>query len=177
MYAHSHHHRNKDNPGNFEDSMEEPIRLVIALAPACGPCTSKLVSSKTPRLHFSVGTADSWLPRSIIGVYQIFAHVCAKVVICLEGLEFFLREERTQTLEKQWRDGTPSPALFLVSVSSCLALSSLLELMWPMLEQASTPTAQLNSRESLSPFVSLVRLGMCPLGSQGIDFFVIQARC
>ena len=69
--------------------MEEPIRLVIALAPACGPCTSKLVSSKTPRLHFSVGTADSWLPRSIIGVYQIFAHVCAKVVICLEGLEFF----------------------------------------------------------------------------------------
>ena len=52
VYAHSHHHRNRDNPGNFEDCMEEPIHLMTASAPAYGPCISKLVSSKTPRRHF-----------------------------------------------------------------------------------------------------------------------------
>ena len=134
VYAHSHHHRNRDNPGNYEDCMEEPIRLMTALAPAYCPSISKLVSSKTPRRHFGGTTADSWL-QGQLSVFTQYSHIfCVKVVMRFEVIEvFFLREEPTQTLETQRRDGTPSPALFLVSVTSCLALSSQLKHMWPML--------------------------------------------
>ena len=169
VYAHNHHRHNTDNPGNFEDCMEELICVITALTPAYARAFQNLC----PVGHSdAISVRERQTLRSqgqFIGAYQIFPQLRAEVVMSLRVGTYF---HIWRNPYKRWRDNggmdRHHPITTLRPLRHVLALSSQLKKhMWPVLEQASTPTTQLNSWASLSPFVSFSSTGLVPRGSQG----------
>ena len=62
-------------------------------------------------------------------------------------------------MKKQRHDKGPSPAQPLMFALQCLAQSFLLKHMWPLLEQANTPTTLQISQELVNRFISSVCCG------------------
>ena len=172
VFAHNHHRHNTDNPGNFEDCMEELICVITALTPAYARAFQNLC----PVGHSdAISVRERQTLRSqgqFIGAYQMFAQLRAEVVMSLR-VEPFFTDGGTHTNDGEttagWTAITRSP---LGSVTSCFGPVITAEKhMWPVLEQASTPTTQLNSRASLGPFVSFSSTGPAPRGSLACIFY------
>ena len=72
VHAHNHLCRNGNNPGNFEDCMQERVRLLTALAPAYAHALQKVCLGRRARVAFQFETSDSLLPRPCIIAYPMF---------------------------------------------------------------------------------------------------------
>ena len=125
VYAHNHHRHNTDNPGNFEDCMEELICLITALTPAYARAFQNLC----PVGHSdAISVRERQTLRSqgqFIGAYQMFAQLRAEVVMSLR-VELFFTDGGTHTNDGEttagWTAITRSP--LGVRYVMILALSS-----------------------------------------------------
>ena len=99
-----------------------------------------------------LATLDRLLPGTTIGIFPTFAQSVWLAAHSEAGPSSAM-EEHTHAVVK--RQGVaPSPAHPCVFATKCLAQSLLSRLMWPLLEQASTPTTLQSSQALLNRFMS-----------------------
>ena len=67
VFAHNHHRRNVDNPGNFEDCMEGRVRFLTTIAPAYAHAHQSICFAGrllvVPHQKFRLPAAKAWYPH------------------------------------------------------------------------------------------------------------------
>ena len=149
VYAHNYHHHNVDNPGNFQDCVEERIRLMTAITPAYAHAYRAICLARRPLDIL----CRRFRPPSAKAKTQTFPTsvppLGIKVTTTKDG-PCSPMEELIPLMAKLQRAGAPLPAHPMEDFSSCLVWSITTEAS-PcfMQERDFIPTTRRNSPASL----------------------------
>ena len=122
VYAHNYHHHNVDNPGNFQDCMEERIRLMTAITPAYAHAYRAICLARRPLDIL----CRRFRPPSAKAKTQTFPTsvppLGIKVTTTKDG-PCSPMEELIPLMAKLQRAGAPLPAHPMEDNTSCLVQS------------------------------------------------------